>query len=126
MFQLDDLALKRTGALNFFHSCSLQLHLCAVFCLQECPQCHSHWNSKLNKCEINAVKDHIPLIPQGYASANLPPLGSIKILGVATHPSSLAMNGSPLTDFDYDSFTQVLTVDNISIKMDEKFTLSRS
>ena len=63
---------------------------------------------------------------QGYASANLPPLGGIVILGVATRPSSVALNGSPISGFDYDSSSQVLSVDNINVKMDDKFTLSWS
>lgn len=60
---------------------------------------------------------------QGYASANLPSLGAIQILGVPTHPSSLSLNGSPVTDFNYDGTTQVLALNNLSLNMDEKFSL---
>lgn len=60
---------------------------------------------------------------QGYASANLPPLGSITILGVTTQPSQVLLNGAAASN-KYDSTSQVLEVDSINIAMDNEFTLT--
>ena len=48
------------------------------------------------------------------------------ILGVPARPNSLLLNGSPVDEFEYDSTAQVLKIDSIDIKMDDKLNLSWS
>ena len=60
---------------------------------------------------------------QGYASANLPPLGTIMILGVPTQPTMVKLNGVTANNYNYDSNVQVLQLDNIGIKMDGQLNL---
>lgn len=60
---------------------------------------------------------------QGYASANLPPLGTISILGVPTRPNTVKLNGVSANNFLYDNTAQVLELDNIGLKMDDKLSL---
>ena len=60
---------------------------------------------------------------QGYASANLPPLGTITILGVPTQPTMVKLNGVTANNYNYDRSAQVLQLDNIGIKMDGQLNL---
>jgi hypothetical protein len=60
---------------------------------------------------------------QGYASANLPPLGTIVILGVPTKPNMVKLNGVTANNYNYDSSTQMLELNNIGIKMDGQLNL---
>ena len=60
---------------------------------------------------------------QGYASASLPPLDRVTIMGVPTKPSVVQFNGKSTTNFSYDDASQVLEVDSIGIHMDTQFSL---
>ena len=45
------------------------------------------------------------------------------ILGVPTRPNMVSLNGVAANNFKYDSTVQVLELDNIGIKMDDKLSL---